>query len=329
MKKLLPKLTSAIVFAMAPGFFQKLLEATEDVGADPFDDMASVDPGSTAWDSIGLVHMPDGECYINEDHLFSVLIQVNERKLPAKVRDELVGKKADEIERQQGRRPHKKEMRLLIEEAEMELLPKAFIGRSHTLVTFTDKDKLIVWTTSMKRAERMTTFALEWVINVNKDLKPEFRNIGFKHEQATIFTRMCKTSPGDSDVLCDGFSAVLKGGEGGETIRIRDCDLSSSDVQELLKGEDGYRVVEMQMIYDSTSNFGSTDHLPEMTFTVNEGMIFKKIVVPGIVSEGVEGFDSQLFITTQTLLKAHAALGEELGGEGGLTPDVVFDDDEI
>lgn len=330
MKKLLPKLTSAIVFSMAPGFFLKLLGATEDVGADPFDDMASVDPSPTQWDSAGLIKLPNGECYANEDQHFSMLVQVNERKLPAKVRDELVGKKADEIEHAQGRRPHKKEMRLLIEEAEMELLPKAFIGRSQTLISFTDKDKLIVWTTSMKRAERMTTLVLEWVMLVDKNLKPEFRNIGFVHEPATIFTQMVKTNPGDNDVLCDGFAAVIKGES--ETIRFRDVDLSSTEVQNLLTNDD-YKVVEMQMIYDSTSNFGSTDHIPEMTFTVNEGMIFKKISIPGIEVErgeaAVSAFDSQLFITIQTIQKAHAALCNELGGESGTAGDVVYDDDEI
>ena len=331
MKQVLPKLTSAIIYQMSAGFLGKIQALIKDEDGitnvtEAFESVESVDPGATQWASAGIVKMPDGEWFIDNDSSLSFIVQINERKLPSKVRDELVQEKAAEIERQQGRRPHKKEFRLLIEEAEMALLPKAFIGRSQMLITLTDADKLIIWTTSVKRGERGMGILLAWIEHLIPKAQPQFSNIGTAKEPADVFTSIVKTNPGDNDTLCDGYSAVLKGES--EVVRVRNMDLSSTDVQDLLRSD--FKVVELQLIYDSKSLFGANDSAPDMTFTVNEGLIFKKIVVPGVANErGIElldAFNSNLFMITQTLLKAHAALLAELG-TGNIATDVEDDDE--
>lgn len=341
MKQDIPKITNAIIFACSPTIFPRLVEAAENEDgealAQALVDSETADPMSTQWDSVGFTKMPTLDWFARSDNHVTFNLQINERKLPSKVRDELVTKKIAEIERTQGRKPHKKEMRLLIEEAEMELLPKAFIIRNHVLVSFTKDAKLVIWTSSMKRAERITMLAEELLLMVDKTIVREFRQISHRSMPADVFTRMVKTSPGDDDKLDCGFSCVLKSSESADapTIRVRNRDLDASDIQTLVQSGEDYKVIELEMLFDESGNFSTHERNVGCTFTVNEGLIFKKLKIPGVTRErgtdAVDAFDTELFLTLAMLLKARDALSKELGGEGepvALGEGVQYEDDD-
>ena len=326
MKQAIPKLTSAIVYACNPALFDALERKARDYDEDlleALDSHLSVDPAASRWDSEGFVKMPTLDWFSISNNHVTFCIQINERKLPAKVRDELVQTKADVLKRQQGRNVTKKEYRLLVEEAEMELLPKAFIGRTQALVSIT-KGKVIVWTSSMKRADRIVNSLTSMLSSANIELEDfGFANIATLQTPSTAFTRIVKGRPGDDDTLAAGYACVLKASEGSSenpTIRVRNQDLDSNDVQRLLTSGEDYKVVEVELLYDEDGNFSTIDRAVGCVFTVNEGLIFKKIKVPGVTLErgadAIDAFDSTLYLTLSMLLKVHAAVISETGGIG-------------
>lgn len=331
MKQNLPKITSAIINACSP-WMSKALEDTvlaEDFEA--FELNESTDPGKTQWDSAGFVRMPSGDWVDHTPPYLTFCIQINERKLPAKVRDELVSVKAEKLEAQQGRKVSKKEMRLLIEEAEMELLPKAFIGRSTMLVTIADNSHMIVWTTSVKRAERAYGLVMALFDQIDSKQECKLGNISHRKIPSDVFTAMVTSNRGSNDKLACGYSGVFKATGSGEkpVIRVRNRDLDSSDVQELLRAGE-YQVVELQMLYDEKF-FDEGDRSPDVTFTVNEGLVFKKLEFVGAPKlekgqDRVDAFSSSVFLATKSLLMAYTELKRELGG---VHQAVDVEDDEI
>jgi recombination associated protein RdgC len=115
------------------------------------DGLMTRDPGPTQWSTVGLTSTFGADFPIVSPGATTFAVQVNERMLPAKVRDEAVQKLAASITEREGRKVTKKEYRELRDEVEVELLPKAFIRRSVTLVTFCANGRMIVWTSSARR----------------------------------------------------------------------------------------------------------------------------------------------------------------------------------
>lgn len=337
MKQPMPKMTSAIVYSCSPALFDRLWRSIQ---ADEVDDLVeaweeheSVDPPKTRWDSDGFVQLPTLDRWSVSSNHITFCLQINERKLPAKVRDELVRSKATALEDAQGRRVSKKEYRLLVEEAEMELLPKAFIGRTQVLVSITDTARVVVWTSSVKRADRvMNSLGMMLTAVQSLSIEYEFAPIASMQLPAITFTRLVKSAPGTEDKLAAGFACVLKASDGSSenpTIRVRNRDLDAADIQKLLASGEDYKVVEVELLYDEDGNFSTIDRAVGCVFTVNEGLIIKKIAVPGVTLErgadAIAAFDSTLFLTLSMLLKVHAAVMAETGVMGG---DVEYEDED-
>ena len=117
--------------------------------------------GQTQQTSMGWV-APRGE---HEDALVEEIagqqilcLRTERRKVPAHAVKKRATELADEIQEQTGRKPGKREMRELKEQALMELLPRAFPQASDTLVWISPAtDLLCVFASSQARADDVTT----------------------------------------------------------------------------------------------------------------------------------------------------------------------------
>jgi recombination associated protein RdgC len=278
----------------------------------------SKDPSPTSWRSQGLIApVGDDLIYQIEAGKFLMAMQVNERILPGKVRDEFLAKEVAHVEELNGRKPSKKDYAMLKEEVEFSLLPKAFIRRSVTPVIFIAKHRLVlVCTTSPKRAEdtivmlcglfnQMTSSDTSWY-----PLQPN---------NAVVGTLTLLANEGFSDENEDTFmvtdNAVLRG-EGKQTIRIKDKDIESADVTKLLKQQ--YDVHELGFSYDPNGN----EENRMLSFKLSDKLVFKGLkfndgaakVEMGDAETTEQQLEAVLWLTARTYADVLINLMHEFGG---------------
>jgi recombination associated protein RdgC len=242
------------------------LEAAEQFG--------SMDPSGGQWRTMGFVAPQAGEQPIIDlqGAGYLCLVQFNERILPGKVRDEQVKKVAAKLEDQQGRKVSKKEYAQLREQVEFDLLPRAFIRRTVVPVFFTLRSTwMLVCTGSQKRADDAVAVMkaafgdafVAWKMSTNARLP------------AVLTTIAKDSSYALDDYRFDTTNCAVMKGEEKRTVRVKDKDISDSDVQAFLS--EGYEVSEigLELIED-----GETD--ANLEFTVTDQMIFKRVSMPNI-----------------------------------------------
>lgn len=241
---------------------------------DRLDECSSHDPHGTQWSSMGLVEALPGEGYLVDLQGSGklMMVQINDRILPGKVRDELLAKEVERLERLQGRKVSKKEYAQLRDEASATLLPKAFIRRTQIPVIFTrlpyfNSEAMLICTGSQKKADEVATFLLAVFGAAFSPWK-----ILPKHPLDGTLTTLVKT--GDFEIDDHGFephmSVVLKGAN-KKTIRIKDKSLGDKDIDALWAQD--YTVSEIGL----TRSAGEFDD----TFTVTDSLIFKSCRMAG------------------------------------------------
>ena len=250
--------------------------------ATAIEDHEVTDPTAGDWRRVGLCEPMKGEGFIVDLQGAGKLmaVQFNERILPGKVRDEQVAKEVAKVEKRDGRKISKKEFAQLREQVEFDLLPRAFIRRTVVPIIFVEfgagYEFMLVCTSSAKRADDCVVVML----GAYPDLQPTHVTV-----EADVSLRL-KTLAIDGFLFDEdteqetGFfshdSIALKGNE-KKVIRVKDKPIDDSDVQDLIKLAE-YAVVEMGVGYSSKAQ---SDDL-ELTFIVNDHLIFKRIALPGI-----------------------------------------------
>lgn len=241
----------------------------------------SKEPSGGQWRSIGLINALPGEgLLVDMDGGKMMCVQFNERILPAKVRDEHLGKRVAKLEQMEGRKLSKKEYAQLREQVEFDLLPRAFVRRTNVPVIFAEtrgSDSpilMMICTASQKRADDMVALLTAvfgetlkpWKIEMGRPIPGSLTTLacdGFLFNEHT--QEECSFYPTDA--------AVLKG-SGKKTIRIKDKDIQEHDVQTLLK--QFYAVTELALRY------GEDEDSPMLTFTVNDNFVFKRVTLPDV-----------------------------------------------
>lgn len=319
MKKL--KFPAFIPFLASQAVFDWLKADTHVEVEDKLNEVwGSKDPAATSWRSQGLITpVGDDLIYQIEAGKFLMAMQVNERILPGKVRDEFLAKEVEKFNEREGRAIGKKDYAMLKEEVEFSLLPKAFIRRSVTPVIFIAKHRLVlVCTTSPKRAEdtivmlcglfnQMTGSDASW-----HPLQPNNAVVG----TLTAVAKGGSTAANDDGTFLIADNAVLRG-EGKQTIRIKDKDIDSYDVQKLLK--QGYDVHELGFSYDSNGH-ANGDAL--LSFTLTDKMVFKRLkfndgaakVEMGDAETTEQQLEAVLWLTARTYTDVLINLMHEFGG---------------
>jgi recombination associated protein RdgC len=292
------------------------------------DHLQVTDPSGGDWRRIGLAEPIKGEGFAvklqGRDLICAV--QINERILPGKVRDEALVKLVAKTEKLDGRKVSKKEYAQLREQVEFELLPKAFIRRTVVPVIFTKLDEhrdfMLICTSSAKRADDCAAVMLALygdalkasALQVNAPLPGQFRTLALG-ESWGIDGMLADFGPTDS--------IVLKGSD-KKRISIKDKPIDERDVQDIVSLAE-YNVVEMGMAYGD-----EWDTAPVLTFTVNESLIFKRIETPGIKTTGKD-YDLHAHATYVSMEYRKMLIDfiEACGGLAGASTSGSDEDDEL
>lgn len=285
---------------------------------------ASKDPSSGQWRTMGLVPPLKGETafHVDLEGAGTVMaVQFNERILPGKVRDEQVAKSVAKIERLEGRKVSKKEYATIREEVEFEMLPKAFIRRTVVPVLFR-RNIMLVCTSSEKRA--LDVVAVMSAVFGLRELYP-FRVETRNNVRATL-TVMAKEPDFENMAFFElGTAAVLKGGD-KQTVRIKDISIDAGKVQSLIEGGE-YQVTELGLAYWRDGTPVDTEKSPpDLTFTVNEHLAFKRIDLGNIKATADK--DDAFALALICVKTFNLLLDEACEACGGAVPRPPLDDDD-
>jgi recombination associated protein RdgC len=294
-------------------------------------DYKSADPSGASWTTHGFVApMPGEDNYIV--HLETggklLCVQINDRILPGKVRDEELKKRVAKLEAAEARKVSKKEYAQLRDEVEFELLPKAFIRRTKVYVAIlkgqrVGENLMLVFTSSQKKADEVVSLinVATGMPNPPWKIQTDWSLVG----RLTTLARDCSLDPDDGYAIFEATdSAVLKG-EDKQTIRIKDKELSDTDIGLLLKK--GYEVHEIGV--------GMIDDRGEghaITFVLNTNLTFKRLTFPS-VKQHDDLYAEAVFVmpNLRDLLSAFFQLPAD--GGFGLLPDMPVnaadDEDEL
>ncbi len=268
------------------------------------------DPASHAYESLGLlppfendqpVHDLDGAAYL-------LVYQYNQRILPGTVRDEKMRDRVAALMEKEDRELTKTEYAQVRNEVEKELLPKAFIRRTHIPV-FVYRNRLLICTPSAKRQEDII-FHLSSIMTVrdidckveniftNEDFGPTMMKVAIDGEAPTDLGRYFETAT----------SITIKGGD-KRKVSVKDRPVSSSEVQHLLVNG-SYSVIELGLEYRTED----ADLL--LNVTVTDKMIFKGIKL-AITEETTSAEDAHAtyFIYAKQFASVTADVIDVLGGE--------------
>lgn len=270
------------------------------------------DPASFAYESLGLlspfesdhpVHDLDGAGYM-------LCYQYNQRILPGAVRDEKLKLRIAELAEREGRDVTKTEYAQLRGEVEKELLPQAFIRRTHIPI-FVYKDMLLICHASAKRQEDIIDHLcrLFAVRNISTTIELYFTNndIDTTMKQLAIEDVM-RLDDEDDNYFQAADAAVFKGSD-KRTLRIKDRDVSHDEVQNALVNG-SYSVIELRMNW----NTADSDNL--MTFNLTDKFIVKSVKLAETVElKSAEDMHATFFIYAKQFKALVPDLIELLGGE--------------
>lgn len=280
------------------------------------------DPASFAYDSLGLlppfeenkpVHDLDGAAYL-------LCYQYNQRILPGAVRDEKLRDRVSALAEREGRDPTKTEYAQLRSEVEKELLPQAFIRRTHIPV-LVYKDMMLICHTSVKRQEEIIDHLarLFAVRSIDTSIELFFTNEDIDTTLKTVAIN------GTSDMTVGEYyfeaadAAVFKGSD-KRTMRIKDRAISHAEVQHALVNG-SYSVPELRMTWKTEDG----DDL--MTFNMTDKFIIKGILMAEAVElKSAEDLHATYFIYAKQFKSLVPDIIDLLGGESSPPAD---DDDEL
>lgn len=291
-------------------------------GPDDMSEIACVasDPSGGQWSACGIVQPFKGE----EPYVIDLqgagrlmVVQFNERILPGKVRDEVLTKKVEKLQNEIGRSVSKKEYAQLRDEVEFDLLPKAFIRRSRVPVLFTklgrDDRAMLICTSSQRRADECLGVLTAFFGDKWQASRLQCREPGL-----SMLTELAEDGQWDTEEgkFEAGMNAVLKGEE-KRTIRVKDKDVSDSDVQQFLR--EGYSATELGVTYYENSIEDET-----LACTITEQLVFKGVTLPGVKINETKG---DRFGTAVLIVQTYKRMLEDFIVMGGGMVKVEEDDE--
>ncbi len=248
---------------------------------DELEEREAFDPVGSQWRGIGFIRPVEGDDFLIEIDGAGWLacVQINERNLPGAVIREKVLEKALAQEQMTGRKAGKKELAQIRDDVELELLPKAFIRRKLVPIMFIGK-KVFVFTSSAKIIDDVLAL-LSSVAEMQDMFEPAPLSMLVERNVDSVLTELARTAESpviDADgELINGLrtnnACVLKG-PNKQTITIKDKDLGSKDLYELLQQE--YVVTKLALdhveagMVEGNCSFILSDKLVFSRFTMNE-----------------------------------------------------------
>lgn len=299
----------AFIACGIPKSMRLKLDALTDTELDHLDRFVTQDPSGSEWRKLGLIPGRDDVLISKIDgrgHLMNV--QFNERILPGAVINEATKARVDEIGERQGFKVGRKEFAQIKEEVTFDLLPKAFIKRSTVPVMILsvaglDHDLLLVFTGSPKKFDD-TLALLSGAFNNWAECSPWL--LLSRESPTRTLTDLAQNPEADFSGFTAGSAAILKGAD-KETIRIKDQDIYSTEIEYLLN--DGYQVHELALEFLPAEQ-GAT----AIEFTFNEKLIFKKLAIPTTKDADTEADQSTDWIVATECSNLVVRFFAQMGG---------------
>ncbi|MFG6413778.1 recombination-associated protein RdgC [Roseateles sp. DC23W] len=290
-----------ITYRIGEGWTADAQLLAEQLGKEPFLPCAPTQPLAVGWaPPRGVEHAPLVEVV---DGHWLVKLKREQRLLPSSVVNERLDELCEHIEESTGRKPGKKARKDLKEQAEHELLPRAFTKTSATQVWIAPKDGLLfVDAGSSSRADEVVTLLIQ--------------------ASPGLSLQLVQTAESPAAVM----AAWLMDGVTPEGFQIeRECELKGSDEQKPV-----VRYARHSLDIDEVRAHLTSGKMPtrlalswneRVAFTLTESFTIKKISFLDLAFEGRpdvsgdEAFDADLALATGELGRLIPALIEGLGGE--------------
>jgi recombination associated protein RdgC len=290
-----------IAYRIAEGWQTEADALADQLAKTPFLPCAPTQPVSVGWapprdvDHAPFVEVIDGHWLIK--------LRREQRLLPGSVVTERVEELAEAIEAQTGRKPGKKAKKDLKEQAEHELLPRAFTKGSGTRVWIAPAQSLLfVDAGSASRADEVVTLLIQASPGLSLQL------VQTAESPAAVMAAWLMDG-----VLPEGFQIE------------RECELKGSDDEKPV-----VRYARHALDIDEVRAHLTSGKMPtrlalswreRVSFTLTEGLAIKKISFLDLAFEGRpeasadEAFDADAALATGELGRLIPALIEGLGGE--------------
>lgn len=290
-----------ITYRIAEGWQADAALLAEQLAKEPFAPCAPTQPLTVGWaPPRGIEHAPLVEVV---DGHWLVKLKREHRLLPSSVVQERVDELAEHIEVTTGRKPGKKAKKELKEQAEHELLPRAFTKTSATQVWIAPAQSLLfVDASSTTRADEVVTLLIQ--------------------ASPGLSLQLVQTAESPAAVM----AAWLMDGVTPEGFQIeRECELKGSDEQKPV-----VRYARHPLDIDEVRAHLTSGKMPtrlalswneRVAFTLTEGFTIKSIKFLDLAFEGRpdvsgdEAFDADMALSTGELGRLLPALIEGLGGE--------------
>ncbi|MFT7724343.1 MAG: recombination-associated protein RdgC [Roseateles sp.] len=290
-----------ITYRIGEGWTADAAQLAEQLAKEPFLPCAPTQALAVGWaPPRGVAHAPLVEVV---DGHWVVKLKREQRLLPGSVVQERVDELAEHIEESTGRKPGKKARKELKEQAEHELLPRAFTKTSATQVWIAPAQGLLfVDAGSSARADEVVTLLVQ--------------------ASPGLSLQLVQTAESPAAVM----AAWLMDGVTPEGFQIeRECELKGSDEHKPV-----VRYARHPLDIDEVRAHLTSGKMPtrlalswrdRVAFTLTEGLAIKKISFLELAFEGRpeasgdEAFDADLALATGELGRLVPALIEGLGGE--------------
>jgi recombination associated protein RdgC len=237
-------------------------------------------------------------------------LQSEQRVVPGSVVKRRTDEIALQIEQQTGRKPGKKQMKELKEQALHELLPMAFTKQSGTRVWVAPNERLLVLdSASQSRCDEVTTMLIQAVDGLSLSL------VHTEMSPAMAMAHWLGTGEPPYQFSVDRECELKSPDEMKSVVRYARHDLDTDEVkQHILSGKMPTRV--------------ALTWRDRISFMLTESMQLKKLAFLDLVFEGSgmsfnkadkdEAFEANVAITTGEMLGMIPDLLEALGGEQSL-----------
>lgn len=206
------------------------------------------DPHSTSWSSMGFKQVLTNEFALeltNGGHL--LMIEFNERILPGSVLREEIAKRVLDLQERTGRKIGKKEYAELREDTTIVMLPKTLIRRKLVPVIIRNQ-RAYVFTSSVKLTDGVATLLLRALEGCTAIASVASAVQGDVGGAITTLAREQSIISEEGDFEFWSSNSLVIAGKDKQMIRVKDKDVGSDDVQQLLRHPD-YKVKQIGINY--------------------------------------------------------------------------------
>jgi DNA recombination-dependent growth factor C len=278
--------------------------------ADVIELFLAKDPASHAWNSMGLippfeqgrpVHDLDGAAYL-------LAYQFNDRILPGPVRDEKMVARIAALREKEERDPTKQEYAQIRDEVERELLPVAFIRRTHIPV-LVYKDKVLICTPAAKKVTDIVAH-LTRLMTV-REIEGTFELVWTKEDIAPTLKKCVleeSLQNDESDFYFEASDAAVFKGADKRTLTIKNRSMSRKEIQSALV-EGSYDVTALKM------DWMNEDGESLAAFMLTDKWVVKSIKLAETVeTKSAEDAHATFYIFARQLGAMHEDIVATLGG---------------